>query len=155
MTNFFGIRSDQREKGVSGFNEAFVEAAVSPALAMDMEQFAEQAQRMKKTASLPVPLRILKYIVMMFSVILISGLLGGSAKVGLARAYAHAPYFFWALAVLLPLWLALSLLEKSRRREVEDSGEPAQLNQRADMLEERAREELAIPRDAPGIDVLA
>lgn len=76
------------------------------------------------------------------------------ADIGIAQAYANAPYLFWICGICLVVWAPLFLMGKSRKKSVMQSDESSYTMAKLDSISSTALAELNVPSSATTVDIL-
>ena len=156
MKNIFGINITEDKNNLTFDGQAFVQRTASPELDVVMDAAEKLVEDLIKKAKLPLWLRIIKFISLLFAVIIITGIIraDGISPAAIAQAYRDVPYFFYAAAISLIIWLALFIAGKIKQRNVAESDDFGHAVDCTDSAANKLLEEFNIPQDAKNVDIL-
>lgn len=133
----------------------FLIKEVGEELQTQFADFSSKQCAAEKKYSLPLPLRILSAVCMVAGAIIVCGILSALTKTPIAEAYANAPALFYVGPLCLAVWLTLFLINFRLRRKINNSEEYIALEADAETLLRKSSTELAVPADAPKIDIIS
>ncbi|HEY8365250.1 MAG TPA: hypothetical protein VIK84_06720 [Haloplasmataceae bacterium] len=152
MKNVFGIKQDYQvsENNIDG--KVFLTHKTPKEHEIKFNNNEEILNELKKKTTLPLALRVIKFLSFIISIIFIGGIL--RSKVSISTAYKNAPYFFYIAGICLILGLTLYIVEKSKLRKLVESEYFKETLDKIEKDIEDAKQILGIPQDAYSLDVL-
>lgn len=156
MKPFLGINITEDKKNTYREGSELLAAQPSEFLSAERDRAIVAAVGVENRSKLPVPLRIAEYICGFTAAFLIYTIIKALARadIGIAQAYANAPYLFWICGICLVVWVPLFLMGKSRKKSVMESDEGSYAMAKLDSIASSALAELGVPSSAAAVDIL-
>lgn len=154
MKPVFGIDITNNKKNEETNCGAFISRSIS---SVTKESFTEKTNGLNETikkSQLPGWMQVVKYLLGLYAIIVLVGIIRALPDVGIEQAFKNAPVLIISGIVCGGLWLALFLYSKKKEREVlQDAGVEAQ----AEAIEtsiDGIYNELNVPQNAPTVDIM-
>ena len=157
MKPFLGMDITKNKNNTELNGLSFVTRKVSETQANLRDQMLSNAQSQHEKAKLPTPLRVMRWICMVFGLVLLSGIVrsvGGEDGITLRQAYENVPLLFWLCGGFMIGWAVLAFWGKKKERNITDSDETRQMLSRVEQAVQGSYAELGVPADAVNFDLL-
>lgn len=157
MKPFLCVDLTQDKNNEKSNSEAFIASRISSGTLQSLERVSGEAADLGEKASLSKPLRILHGAL---------GVIGGIAAmiifrtviregISIADIYNNFPAIFWIAGVCLALFGGLTWFAQKKRKTVSESEENKLVSDRIEGICNLAYSELAVPLNAPDVDILS
>ena len=154
MKPIFGIDITSNKNNEDTNCGAFISRSIS---SVTKESFAAKTDSLNETvkkSQLPGWVQVVKYLLGLYAIIVLVGIIRALPDTGIEQAFKNAPLLIISGIVCGGLWLALHLYSKKKEREVlQDAGVEAQ----AEAIEtsiDGIYNELDVPQNAPTVDIM-
>lgn len=156
LKNLFSIdlTNDSKNRVIDG--EIFVSRSISGALLDKMRLMEDQEKSFCKEATLPLPLRGLRWLCATYVLIILFSFVNVVFIKGipLERALNNGGYLYVIAVAALGIWLILARIAQNRRRAVETKATELDFDAVYEESLEEARKKLSLPEESCFVDVL-
>lgn len=152
MKNLFGVDITENEENLYQDGEIFITKRIPSDLELRFDRASEQDTGFEKSATFPLWLTIIKYILIIGAVSFALGIFKGN--VSFAEGYKNAPWVYWITPLLWIAVIALIVFEMLKAKKIYSSEDFSGHIENIISIIQEAEQYLEIPENSSEIDVL-